>query len=96
LSSEHSSSAQQAALTEIAEVEAQLGEKPQSVAATSGIKRSGLATFLWAAPATLWLCVFLLAPVVMIVLVSLWKRDVNGFQAWDWTTENRSRACASR
>jgi ABC-type spermidine/putrescine transport system permease subunit II len=88
LSSENLPSAQQTALAEIAEVEAQLGEKPLAVAATSGIKRSGLATFLWAAPAALWLCVFLLAPVVMIVLVSLWKRDVNGFAAWDWTTEN--------
>jgi ABC-type spermidine/putrescine transport system permease subunit II len=88
LSSENLPSAQQTALAEIAEVEAQLGEKPLAVAATSGIKRSGLATLLWAAPATLWLIVFLLAPVVMIVLVSLWKRDVNGFAAWDWTTEN--------
>jgi putative spermidine/putrescine transport system permease protein len=82
-------SAQHAALVEIAEVEAQLGEKPQSaVAATSGIKRSGLATFLWAAPATLWLGVFLLAPVVMIVLVSFWVRGTNGFEAWNWTTAN--------
>ena len=88
MSSENLPSAQQTALAEIAEVEAQLGEKPLAVAATSGIKRSGLATFLWAAPATLWLFVFLLAPVVMIVLVSLWKRDVNGFAAWDWTTAN--------
>ena len=24
----------------------------------------------------------------MIVLVSLWHRSVNGFEAWDWTTEN--------
>ena len=87
MSSENLPTAQQSALAEIAEVEAQLGEKPL-VAATSGIKRSPLATFLWAAPATLWLCVFLLAPVVMIVLVSLWTRSVNGFQAWDWTTEN--------
>jgi len=88
LSSENLPTAQQSALAEIAEVEAQLGEKPLAVAATSGIKRSGLATFLWAAPATLWLCVFLLAPVVMIVLVSFWSRSVNGFEAWDWTTEN--------
>ncbi len=88
MSSENLPTAQQSALAEIAEVEAQLGEKPLAVAATSGIKRSGLATFLWAAPATLWLCVFLLAPVVMIVLVSFWSRSVNGFEAWDWTTEN--------
>jgi ABC-type spermidine/putrescine transport system permease subunit I len=88
LSSENLPTAQQSALAEIAEVEAQLGEKPLAVAATSGIKRSALATFLWSAPATLWLCVFLLAPVVMIVLVSLWHRSLNGFQAWDWTIEN--------
>ena len=88
MSSEQPSGAQSAALAEVEEVEALLGEKPQAVAATSGIKRSGLATFLWAAPATIWLCVFLLAPVVMIVLVSLWTRDTNGFKAWSWTTEN--------
>ena len=90
MSSEIPPSAQHAALSEVAEVEAQLGEKPQAVAATSGIKRSGLATFLWAFPATLWLCVFLLAPVVMIVLVSFWERNTNGFDAWNWTTANYS------
>lgn len=88
MSSENPSTAQQSALAEVAAIEAQLGEKPLAVAATSGIKRSPLATFLWAAPATLWLCVFLLAPVVMIVLVSFWHRGVNGFEAWDWTTSN--------
>ena len=88
MSSETPSSAQGSALAEIEEVEAQLAEQPLAVAATSGIKRSGLATFLWAAPATVWLFVFLLAPVVMIVLVSLWTRDTNGFKAWSWTTEN--------
>ena len=61
-----------------------------SIAATSGVKRSGFATFLWAAPATLWLIVFLLAPVSMIVLVSFWKQGVTGFDAWSWTTENYS------
>ena len=50
LSSEEPAGAQQSALAEIEEIEAQLGEKPLAVAATSGIKRSGLATFLWAAP----------------------------------------------
>ena len=88
LSSENPPSAQQAALSEIAEVEAQLGEKPLAVAATSGVKRSALSTFLWAFPATLWLSVFLLAPVIMIVLVSLWTRNTNGFEAWSWTTAN--------
>jgi len=88
LSSEDVPGAQQAALAQVEEIEAQLGEKPLAVAATSGVKRSGLATFLWAAPATLWLCVFLLAPVVMIVLVSLWTRDTNGFKAWSWTLDN--------
>ena len=88
MSSENLPSAQHAALAEVAEVEAQLGEKPLAVAATSGIKRSALATFLWALPATLWLSVFLLAPVVMIVLVSFWTRNTNGFDAWNWTTEN--------
>ena len=88
MSSEDVPGAQQAALAQVEEIEAQLGEKPLAVAATSGVKRSGLATFLWAAPATLWLCVFLLAPVVMIVLVSLWTRDTNGFKAWSWTLDN--------
>ena len=47
LSSESGPSARTTALAEIEEVEAQLGEKPLAVAATSGIKRSPLATFLW-------------------------------------------------
>ena len=88
MSSEDVPGAQQAALAQVEEIEAQLGEQPLAVAATSGVKRSGLATFLWAAPATLWLCVFLLAPVIMIVLVSLWTRDTNGFKAWSWTLDN--------
>jgi ABC-type spermidine/putrescine transport system permease subunit II len=88
LSSDQLPTAQRTALAGVAEVEAQLAEQPLAVAATSGVKRSALATFLWAAPATVWLFVFLLAPVVMILLVSLWKRDVNGFHAWSWTTQN--------
>ena len=88
MSSENLPSAQHAALSEVAEVEAQLGEQPLAVAATSGVRRSALATFLWALPATLWLSVFLLAPVIMIVLVSFWTRNTNGFDAWNWTTAN--------
>ncbi len=49
--------------------------------------RSGLVTAAWAAPGTLWLLFFLLAPVVTIVLVSFWTPTISGFEE-DWTLEN--------
>ena len=53
------------------------------------------ATSLWALPGTLWLFVFLIAPVVMIVLVSFWERSAtSGFDSWAWTIDNY-RGCST-
>lgn len=41
-----------------------------------------------AAPGTLWLLFYLVAPVVMIVLVSFWQTSVSAFDAWSWTLDN--------
>ena len=43
-------------------------------------RRRGWVTTAWAAPGTLWLLFFLLAPVVMIVLVSFWTPSLSGFE----------------
>jgi putative spermidine/putrescine transport system permease protein len=41
-----------------------------------------------AAPGTLWLLFYLVAPVVMIVLVSFWQTSISAFDAWHWTLDN--------
>ena len=43
-------------------------------------RREGWLTVAWAAPGTLWLIFFLVAPLVMIVLVSFWTTDITGFE----------------
>jgi putative spermidine/putrescine transport system permease protein len=62
---------------------AALGERERGAARG----RRGLITAAWTAPGALWLLFYLLAPVVMIVLVSFWTRTVSGFEAV-WTLEN--------
>jgi putative spermidine/putrescine transport system permease protein len=52
-------------------------------------RRAGLLTAAWAAPGTMWLGFYLLAPVVMILLVSFWTGTESGF-SHRWTTENYS------
>jgi putative spermidine/putrescine transport system permease protein len=47
----------------------------------------GWVTFLWALPGFLWLGFFLVAPLVLIVLVSFWTRTDFGFVK-TWTTSN--------
>ena len=42
--------------------------------------RRGWITALWALPGTLWLLFFLVAPVVMIILVSFWTPSLSGFE----------------
>jgi putative spermidine/putrescine transport system permease protein len=49
--------------------------------------RAALLTAAWTAPGSLWLLFFLLAPVVMIVLVSFWTRTLSGFES-SWTLDN--------
>jgi putative spermidine/putrescine transport system permease protein len=51
----------------------------------TGRKLLGLAG---AIPGTLWLLFFLVAPVVMIVLVSFWHTSVSAFDPWSWTLDN--------
>jgi putative spermidine/putrescine transport system permease protein len=49
--------------------------------------RGGWITAAWAAPGFLWLAFYLLAPLVVIILVSFWTRTDSGFDR-DWTTAN--------
>ena len=71
------------AVGELAPEELALGEKER--AAARG--RRALTTAAWTLPGALWLIFFLLAPVVMILLVSFWTRTVSGFEEI-WTLEN--------
>jgi putative spermidine/putrescine transport system permease protein len=43
-------------------------------------RRRGWITAAWAAPGTLWLIFYLLAPIVMIILVSFWTPTISGFE----------------
>jgi putative spermidine/putrescine transport system permease protein len=52
---------------------------------TTGSRR--LRTAAWVTPGLAWLTFFLLAPVLMIVLVSFWTRTVSGFEEV-WTLDN--------
>ena len=66
--------------------EAALGESTGG----GGEKGGGLITTAWAAPGMLWLGFFLIAPLVFIVLVSLWTYQQgakSGFVT-EWTLEN--------
>jgi putative spermidine/putrescine transport system permease protein len=75
---------------EIEEAERALGE-PAAAAAPRGLPgRSGLVTAAWAAPGTIWLLFYLMAPVAMILLVSFWTRTVSGFDEV-WTLDNYRR-----
>ena len=56
---------------------------------TSGGKRRGLITALWALPGFVWLGFYMLAPLVFIVLVSFWTRTDFGYEKI-WTTSNYS------
>ncbi|MFN8187646.1 MAG: ABC transporter permease [Gaiellales bacterium] len=49
-------------------------------------RRDGWITAAWATPGTLWLLFFLVAPLVMILLVSFWTTDITGFKK-DFTLE---------
>ena len=49
--------------------------------------RRGLTTAAWVTPGALWLLFFVVAPVVMIILVSFWTRTVSGFETI-WTLDN--------
>jgi putative spermidine/putrescine transport system permease protein len=48
---------------------------------------SRLVTALWALPGTLWLLIFLVAPVVVVLVVSFFTGTITGFEK-HWTTDN--------
>jgi putative spermidine/putrescine transport system permease protein len=83
------------AKAEVAEAEAietpHHPEAPLGVTATTGPRRSPLATLAWIAPGTIWLILFLIAPLIMIVLVSVWQRTPVGFEAFSFTGEAYGR-----
>jgi putative spermidine/putrescine transport system permease protein len=75
---------------EIEEAERALGESLTAPGPRGTPGRSGLVTAAWAAPGTIWLLFYLMAPVAMILLVSFWTRTVSGFDEV-WTLENYRR-----
>jgi putative spermidine/putrescine transport system permease protein len=90
--SDKTSHAVEQARREIADAEEVSGEPAVAGRAATGPGRSWLATLGWALPGTIWLIVFLIAPVVMIVLVSFWERSAtSGFDSFAWTLDNYSR-----
>jgi putative spermidine/putrescine transport system permease protein len=81
------------ALGEIEEAEAILEQQPPKAEAALGEAarraggRGGWITTALAAPGFIWLGFYLLAPLVVIILVSFWTRTDSGF-AKTWTTAN--------
>jgi putative spermidine/putrescine transport system permease protein len=80
---------------EIEEAERILEQEPPKVeralgqqAAAGRSREGGLITAAWATPGSAWLLFFLVAPLVMIVLVSFWTQTVSGFDKWNWTLHN--------
>ena len=65
--------------------------KAATVAATTGPRRSPLVTLAWITPGTIWLLLFLIAPLVMILLVSVWNRTPTGFDAFAFSVESYGR-----
>ena len=80
-------------VAELEQVEEILEQKPLKAeralgerAAAAG-RRSGFITAAWAALGSAWLGFYLIAPVVMIVLVSFWTPALTGFSK-HWTLDN--------
>jgi putative spermidine/putrescine transport system permease protein len=65
--------------------------EPESPRHYSRLERTigsrGARTAAWVSPGLAWVLFFLVAPVLMIVLVSFWTRTVSGFEEV-WTLEN--------
>ena len=95
MSSNDADEAKHAALEEarreVAEAEALTGGGAVAVQATTGPARSPLVTLAWIAPGTIWLLIFLIAPIIMILLVSLWQRTPVGFEPFSFTIEGYQR-----
>ena len=82
------------ALEEVEEAEAILEQQPPQAERALGEARvrggGGLATAALAAPGFLWIGFYLVAPLVVIVLISFWTRTDTGFSKV-WTT-HRTRS----
>jgi putative spermidine/putrescine transport system permease protein len=84
-----------AELEEIEELEKEPAPSPEGALGEAGVdRRSGWVTALWAAPGTLWLLFFLVAPVVTILLVSFWTQTSVGFDK-TWTLDNYDQLFSS-
>jgi putative spermidine/putrescine transport system permease protein len=87
-------------VSRIAETEELVQQEPARVERAMGDvgsavgRRRGLVTAAWAAPGSLWLLFYLVAPVVMIMLVSFWTQTTSGFEK-DWTLDNYDRLFAN-
>jgi putative spermidine/putrescine transport system permease protein len=86
--------APQLALEDVEEAEAILEQKPPKVETALGEAGAQAGGRSWvtaalAAPGFLWLAFYLLAPLVIIILVSFWTRTDSGFDEV-WTTANYS------
>ena len=62
-------------------------ERARALATTRPPGTSRLVTLLWATPAIVWLLLFLVAPVVVVLVVSFFTPTLTGF-AETWTTSN--------
>ncbi|MBV8955560.1 MAG: ABC transporter permease [Solirubrobacterales bacterium] len=62
-------------------------EVPAARAAKTAPGASKLVTFLWALPGTVWLILFLVAPVIVVLVVSFFTGTITGFSK-TWTTDN--------
>jgi putative spermidine/putrescine transport system permease protein len=63
------------------------GEAALGAATGAREKGKGWITAAWAAPGALWLLFFLVAPLVMIILVSFWQTGITGFNRGVWTVD---------
>jgi putative spermidine/putrescine transport system permease protein len=68
-----------------AEIYGEEGPAAPGVAAPPGASK--LVTALWALPGVLWLLIFLVAPVVVVLVVSFFTGTITGFEKV-WTTDN--------
>lgn len=76
---------------EVEEAESLTGGSAVAVHATTGPRRSPLVTLAWVAPGTIWLLLFLIAPLVMIVLVSVWQKTPVGFDPFSFTIDGYAK-----
>ena len=88
--SSNDNSALDEALAEVAQADSLMGGSA-AVVATTGPRRSPLMTLAWVLPGTIWLLLFLIAPLLMIVLVSVWERTPVGFQAFSFSLDAYGR-----